>query len=49
MCGPGFTPATFELVNANGSRIPTVDEDAAFFAWYRALPVQGDTGYIRTG
>ena len=49
MCAAGFTPATFDLVNALELRIPTVQEDLDFFAWYRALPVQGDTNYIRTG
>ena len=49
MCAEGLTPATFDLVNALELRIPTVQEDLAFFAWYRALPVNGDTNYIRTG
>ncbi len=49
MCAEGHTPATFDLVNDLDLRIPTVQEDLAFFAWYRALPVQGDTNYIRTG
>ncbi len=49
MCADGFTPATFDLVNALALAIPTVQQDLDFFAWYRALPVQGDTNYIRTG
>ncbi len=49
MCAEGHTPATFDLVNALELRIPTVQEDLDFFAWYRALPVNGDTNYIRTG
>ncbi|HBU49143.1 MAG TPA: hypothetical protein DEB46_12615 [Myxococcales bacterium] len=50
MCAEGSTPATFDLVNANGLRKPTDAENDALFNWYRGLPIQGDNStYIRTG
>ena len=49
MCAAGFTPPTFDLVNSLGLLMPTADQSAAFFTWYRALATSGDTNYIRTG
>ena len=49
MCKSGYTPPTYDLVNALGLAYPTAQQHSDFFNWYASLSTSGDTGYIRTG